>query len=334
VKRGLHALALLALVAGSAVAQTRQAVLGQCRLELGGTIESCRLAYRTFGRLDPDRRNAILIPTWFTGRADGWLPFLGSNGYVDTTGVFVIVVESLGAGASSSPSNNESGRGLAFPEITVGDMVQTSHRLATEEFKLPELHAVVGISLGGLQAFEWGVRYPDYARRIVSIVGNPRQASHGRALFELVARTSEEGAKGSTPLDSTTMTLARLLTLASTSPAAVNTAPSAAYAEMLASQARELRTIDLYEWACHARAILRHDVARSFGGDLRRAARVWKARALVVTATHDHTADPQPAQEFARLIGADTLVMDSPAGHAAVFADSTAKAVVRRFLRK
>lgn len=333
-KRGLTGLATLALLAAPAAGQTKQATLGRCRLELGGTIENCRLAYRTFGALDAERRNAILIPTWFTGRADGWLPFLGPSGYVDTTGFFVIVVESLGAGSSSSPSNSDSQRGRSFPEITVGDMVLTSHRLATEHFKLPELYAVVGISLGGLQAFEWGVKYPDYARRLVSIVGNPRQASYGRALFELVARTSEDGAEGTVSLDSTTTTLARLLTLASTSPAAANAAPWGAYASTLASQARELREIDLHEWACHARAIVRHDVARNFGGDLRQAARAWKAKALVVTATHDHTADPQPAQEFARLIGADTVVMDSPAGHSAVFGDSTAKAAVRRFLAK
>jgi homoserine O-acetyltransferase len=332
-KLSVHAVAVLALFVESAAAQTRQAALGRCQLELRGTIENCRLAYRTFGALDANRRNAILIPTWFTGRADAWLPFLGPNGYVDTTGFFVIVVESLGAGASSSPTNTVSQHGLAFPEITIGDMVQAAYRLATEELKLSGLHAVVGISLGGLQAFEWGVRYPDYARRVVSIVGNPRQASYGRALFELVARVSEDGARGTVPLDSTTTTLARLLTLASTSPAAVNAAPSDAYASTLASQARELRGIDLYEWACHARAILRHDIARNFGGDLRQAARAWKARALVVTATHDHTTDPQPAQTFARLIGADTLVLDSPAGHSAVFGDSTAKATVRRFLK-
>jgi hypothetical protein len=116
----------VAVIAVRASAQTHQANLGQCPLELGGRIENCRVAYRTFGSLDPQKKNAILIPTWFASRADTWLLLLGPTGIVDTTGFFVVVVESLGAGSSSSPSNSESQHGLAFPEITVGDMVEAS----------------------------------------------------------------------------------------------------------------------------------------------------------------------------------------------------------------
>lgn len=324
----------VAFGAAFASAQTHQAVLGECPLELGGRIENCRVAYRTFGSLDAQKRNAILIPTWFASRADAWLPLLGPSGVVDTTGFFVIVVESLGAGSSSSPSNSREQGGLAFPEITVGDMVETSYRLAREHLKLSELYAIVGISLGALQAFEWGVKHPHYVRRVVPIHGGPRQAIYGRAMWELLTRAAEDGVRGVVSPDSTAMVLARFFVLAGTSPAGANRRPDSTYSQYMATQARQLRAVDLYEWSWQGRAILRHDIARNFGGDLKEAARVWRAKTLVVAATQDHSIDSEPARAFARLIRADTLVVHSAAGHSAIFGDSAAKATVREWLKR
>ena len=332
-KRILLSFTVLSL-ARSATAQTRIAELGRCQLELGGVIEGCRVGYRTFGTLAPDRRNAILIPTWFASRAERWVPLLGPNGMVDTTGFYVMVVEALGAGESSSPVNSVSQKGAAFPELTIGDMVEAEYRLAHDKLGLPELHAVVGISLGGLQSFEWGVRHGDYVRRIVPITGAPRQGIFGHAVWELISDAADDGARGIVPRDSALLTLSRLLVVAGTSPAAENRRDPKTYAEYVTRQANDLRSINLSEWALHARAILRHDVARRFGGDINAAARQWRPATLVVSARHDHSVDAEPALEFARLIHADTLVLDSPAGHSAVFGDSTTKRVVRDFLKK
>jgi homoserine O-acetyltransferase/O-succinyltransferase len=324
----------VAVLGSSATGQVNTASLGRCRLELGGVIENCRVAYRTFGKLNDERTNGILIPTWFASGADNWLPLLGPRGVVDTAGFFVVVIESLGAASSSSASNSDGQSGLSFPEITIGDMVQASHRLVADHLKLPELFGVVGISLGGLQAFEWGVRYPGFARRLVPIEGGPRQAIYGRAIWELIARACEDGLRGSVSLDSTTVTLARISILAMTSPAAANRRPASTYNEYLTAQARQLRTANLYDWLAHARAILRHDISRTHAGDIAEAARRWKAKTFIIVAAHDHSIDPQPALEFARLIRADTMVIHSPSGHSAIFSDSAAKAAVREFLRR
>lgn len=326
-------LSLLVGLATGTNAQTRQAMLGECMLESGARIENCRLGYRSFGSLNKERTNAILIPTWFASRAEAWVPFLGPTGIVDTSGFYVVVVESLGAGTSSSPSNSDTQRGHAFPHVTVGDMVNASYRLAREHLQLPELYAVVGISLGGLQAFEWGVQYPSYARRIVPINGTPRQATYGRAMWELLSRATEDGLRGVASLDSTAVTLARFLVIAGSSPSAANRRIDSTYASYIAGQAQQLRSVDLYEWRWHQRAILTHDIARQFNGDLTRAAKAWRAKSLVVIAAQDHSIDPEPARAFARLIRADTLVVASAAGHGAIFGDSAAKAVIRQWLR-
>lgn len=320
------------LVASPLRAQTLIAELGQCPLELGGVVENCRLAYRTFGKYDANRGNAILIPTWFASRAEDWLRLLGPSGVVDTAGVYVVVIESLGAGSSSSPTTSQTQRGLAFPELTIGDMVEASYRLARDVLRLPHVHAIVGYSMGGMQAFEWGVAHPDYADRIVSISGNPRQWTHGLSFWELVVRAADDGVREREPRDSALTMIARLFNIGGSSPAQVNRRAPVNYSLTLQNQAESFRTLDLFEWAWQGRAILRHDISRRFDGDMARAGQAWKAKTLVVTATNDHSVDPEPALEFARLIHADTVIMSSPAGHNAILNDAVAKAAIRKFL--
>ena len=79
------------------------AELGTCKLESGQQIENCRLGYRTWGKLNADGSNAILFPTWFTGTSAQIAGFVGPNALVDPAKYFVIGVDALGDGVSSSP---------------------------------------------------------------------------------------------------------------------------------------------------------------------------------------------------------------------------------------
>jgi homoserine acetyltransferase len=189
--RGLrHAVILAALpvvAPPSARAQTPPptvASLGSCRLESGASILDCRVAYRTFGRLDASRSNAVLIPTWLLGRSEDWISLLGAEGLVDTTRYHVIVVDALANGHSSSPSNTAPAGQAAFRDLTIGDMVESQHRLLTERLQIPRLRAVVGISMGGMQALEWAVRYPTFAQVVIPIVGSPRVPAFDRVLLD------------------------------------------------------------------------------------------------------------------------------------------------------
>jgi len=322
-------IAIACLPLASLGAQAQIASLGRCSLEAGGVIEDCRLVYRTFGTLSADRRNAILIPTWFGGHIDDWITFFGPTGMIDTTAYYVVVVQSLGSAPSSAPSNSPA---LRERDVSVGDMVEAAYRLAHEHLQLPELSAVVGISLGGFQAFEWGVAHPGYVRRVVAIGGTPRQAFYARAIWELIGGAARDGATGRIARDSALATIARLMVLGLSSPASVNRRNPSSYGAYLAGQIRDLHDVDLAEWAMLSRASLRYDVARRFGGNLQNAAGVWTARSMVIVAEADHVVDAPPALEFARLINAETLTLPSIGGHSALFGGSAEKAAVRRWL--
>jgi homoserine O-acetyltransferase/O-succinyltransferase len=152
--------------------------MGVCKLESGAEIQDCKIAYTTVGALNQDRSNAILFPTWYGGKSGDILKYLAPGLLVDPSQFFVIVVDSFGNGVSSSPSNSVTQAGVAFPAVTLRD----------EHFKLDKLHAVMGISMGAMQALEWSAREPDIAKKFVAIAGSPRLAPYDIVFWETTER--------------------------------------------------------------------------------------------------------------------------------------------------
>src|SRR5918997_309690 len=175
--------------------------IGDLELEEGGTLRGCRLAAATFGELNAARDNAILIPSWYSGTSKIIEQVLiGEGRALDPGRYFIIVVNQIGNGLSSSPHNTPPPAGMAnFPRVCIGDDVRAQHRLVTQTFGLESLALVVGGSMGAQQTYEWAVRYPEMVKRAAPIAGTARNTVHDALFAETLmeAITSDPGfAKG------------------------------------------------------------------------------------------------------------------------------------------
>jgi len=292
--------------------------LGTCALESGATIEGCRLGYRTFGTLDAARSNAVLFPSWFSGTSKS-LRDVVPDKLVDTKKYFLVLVDALGDGVSSSPSNSQTQPRLAFPRFSIRDMVEAERRLVTDVLGIPKLHAVMGISMGGMQAIEWSVTYPDLVARVVPIVGTPQLTSNDLLLWsaELHALESDVAYRngeyaGRPPMRA----VLDIHELALTTPAyRAEQTSREAFPAWLAAREAELG-FDWNDWHRQLEAMMVHDVGRPYGS-LAAAAKRVKAKGLYVVAEHDHMVSPIPAKAFARATNAKLVVLEGPCGHLA-----------------
>ena len=154
--------------------------IGDLPLEDGGAIPNCKLAVATHGALNAAKDNAILVPTWYSGTSKIMEQvYIGAGRALDPAKYFIIVVNQIGSGLSTSPHNAGGAMvGPNFPKVRIGDDVRAQHRLLTENFGLKSLALVVGGSMGAQQAYEWAVRYPDFVKRAAPIAGTAKNTEH------------------------------------------------------------------------------------------------------------------------------------------------------------
>ena len=158
------------------------------RLASGEKIPELVTAFAIRGRLNEERSNAVLVLHGYTtgpamldagsNAAEGsWGELIGPGCAIDTERFFVICPNALGSSYGSTGRGSidpRSGRpyGAAFPRITMDDIVAAQSALL-DALGIRRLHAVVGPSLGAMQAFAWGVRHPARVERVVAAVGAP-----------------------------------------------------------------------------------------------------------------------------------------------------------------
>ena len=171
------------------------------KLESGDIINSFKLAFKTYGKLNADKTNAILVchaltgdqyvagNNPITGREGWWSRMVGPNKPIDTNKFFVICSNVLGGCAGSTgPKELQNGSDVAyggnFPSVTIKDMVK-AQSLLIESLNIEKLFSVIGGSMGAMQALQWAIDFPDRILNIIHIAGALKHSAQNIAFHEV-----------------------------------------------------------------------------------------------------------------------------------------------------
>lgn len=295
--------------------------LGDLRLESGESIRDCRVAYVVHGPQRAPGVPADGVPVVLALSAIGSHHhrldmLIGPGRALDTERFAVVAVDALGNGLSSSPSNSVAQPGTAFPRFTIRDMV-ASQAAALDALGVGALHAVVGASMGGMQALQWAVSHPSRVARVAAMTPMARTTAWAAAVNECSRRALAAGGEHAWDAWVPLMQL-----LAARTPRQVDAAfdgPRAAIGwiaertDWWVSQGFSPTDWLYQSWAYDA-----HDVGDTpgFGGDTAAALASIRARTLVAAPPLD-LYNPAPAARWAadRIPGARFVELDTDWGH-------------------
>jgi homoserine O-acetyltransferase len=309
--------------------------IGNLELEEGGTIRGCQLAYATFGSLSTEKDNAILVPTWYSGTSKIMEQvYIGKGRALDPDKYFIIAVNQIGSGLSTSPNNTPAPAGMGnFPHVRIGDDVRAQQKLLTEKFGITKLALVVGGSMGAQQTYEWAVRFPEMVKRAAPIAGTARNTEHDFLFTETLvdAITSDPGFRRgfySSPEDVREGLLRHAKMWAvmgwSTEFFAQNRYRALGFSSLddfiVNFMYAYFSVMDPNDLLCMAWKWQRGDVSRMTRGNLAEALGRIRAKTFVMPVSHDMFFPPQDCEAEQKLIpGGEFRPLKSVDGHLALF---------------
>jgi len=275
-----------------------EAALGDLALESGETILDYRQSYATHGALDRDKRNAILVCASLTGNHHRLDFLIGPGKALDPARWYVIATDAIGNGLSTSPSTSERQPRMRFPRFSIRDMVGAQHRLLVEHLGVRELHAVVGASMGGMQALQWGVSHPDFMDALVAMVPLAKTPAWTVAVLEASRKAIMEDpawkdGNYDAPPEKGVRLWRDILSLLSARTPDMYAAQFKNGMDVLpwmeAQETAQMKLFDANDWIYQTWAYERHDVGATpgFGGDTAKALASIKAKTLILTGTKD-----------------------------------------------
>jgi homoserine O-acetyltransferase/O-succinyltransferase len=161
------------------------------KLESGKKLRELEIGYHTYGKLNKKRDNAVWVCHALTANSDvfdWWKGLFGDNDYFNPEEHFIVCANILGSNyGTTSPLSKNPVTGLpyylAFPEISVRDMVK-AHQLLAEHLEIDDIKIIIGGSLGGQQALEWSIIEPERIKNLILIATNARHSPWGIAFNE------------------------------------------------------------------------------------------------------------------------------------------------------
>jgi homoserine O-acetyltransferase/O-succinyltransferase len=303
---------------------------GDLKLESGEAIKDFSISYVTHGTLNEKKSNAILMVTAIGGNHHRIDFMIGPGKALDPDKYFIICTDAIGNGLTTSPSNSKSQPRMSFPKFAIRDMVESQYRLLKEKFGIDHVVAVVGPSMGGMQALQWGVSHPDTMDALVAMVPLAKTPAWSVAVVEASRKAImndpawKDGNYDAPPEKGIRLWRDIVSLLSARTPdmyAAQFKNGMDVLPWMEAQETAALKAFDANDWIYQTFAYERHDVGTTpgFNGDTAKALASIKARTLILTGTKDLLNPEFEPQEAGRNITNVKMMTISPGtvtGHA------------------
>jgi homoserine O-acetyltransferase/O-succinyltransferase len=305
--------------------------MGDLKLESGQLIKDFVISYVTHGTLNAKKSNAVLMVTALGGNHHRIDFLIGPGKALDPAKYFIVATDAIGNGLTTSPSTSPTQPRMAFPRFTIRDMVHSQHRLLTEQLGIIHVVTVIGPSMGGMQALQWGASQPGFMDSLVALVPLGRTPAWSTAVFEMARKVLmsdpawNEGNYTATALPERGMRLwANLL------PGLIGRTPTLLKGQfpnnlevlpwMKSLEDSLWKRSDPNDWIYQTWAIDDHNLGTTsgFNGDYYKALRAIKAKTLILSGKGDLLTPEEEALEMVRYIpDARHLFINPPAelGH-------------------
>ena len=159
--------------------------LGSVSLLSGESLQAAFLVYKTYGKLNENKDNVVVLPTFYTGSHRRNEGFFGQGRAIDPKKHFIVSINLFGNGFSSSPSNTPAPQdGSRFPQISLWDNIACQYRLLTEHLCVERIALVTGWSMAGCQAYQWAAQYPDFVDAILPFCASAKTSIHNHVFLE------------------------------------------------------------------------------------------------------------------------------------------------------
>ena len=310
--------------------------LGDVELFNGEILEDCIMGYRIIGEPNKEASNYIVYPTWHGGTSEHIFGLINKYNFVDTSAYCIILVDALGNGVSSSPSNSLTQAGEDFPDIRVIDMARCVKKVL-DHLEIDRVHAIVGGSMGSMQGFELICEYPDLADKAVLYVCSPRNSAYDIIRREATLNMIELAREYDIPQEKYMRPIRLIQNVNGKSPEFYSR-------NMYHSEAKDLITkFDNYipgiypadNFYCQTKALSTHDISWRDDYNMAKTAERIKSDVFIIVNMQDHTVSPWEALDLAKMIKAKTLKLNNTRGHLGIsYEIEKVRKAMDRFLKK
>lgn len=310
--------------------------LGDIKLFSGETLNDCVMAYRILGEANEDQSNYILYPTWHGGTSEHIAGLITKYNFVDTSSYCIIMVDALANGVSTSPSNSKTQHGELFPDIRVIDMARCQ-KAVLDYLGIEHLHAIVGGSMGSMQGFELITEYPNLADKAVLYVCSPRNSPYDIIRREATLDIIDMGRKYNISPQEYMKSVRLIQSINGKSPEYYSV-------EMPLTQTQDyINSFNTYKpglfdqdnFYSQTKALYYHDISWRDGYNIEKTAKRIKTDLFIIVNKQDHTVSPWEAINFAKLVGAKTLVLNNNRGHLGISHEIIrVRKAMNKFLKK